>query len=483
MQQAKEGIPGTDQLPSPDVIEEKAKELGAEKAKLTSMTTQNELIASDVVAVEKHINDVQKKADSLRIAKQAQEERQKTARVIAKADATAARISEEKKQKVNQEKLAEQQRQATINAARDAVIKQQKAAVDAKGQAEKNIMDLELELKNTRASIKAQQITVLKRKVLTEASAIQSSTKTADEEAIKLTERRSKQEKNVLTKAKEDAETGVTRGKALLEEASDAIQGIKERILQRTAELTHLTKALSQAHHAEARAKTKAASSLDAVEKLHSQIGSLEKRKAASEELSQAIRTKAQRDAEVATQGAMKAEADYATAKMNFDKFSHLANKHRKEYQQQEEDRQKSVQAVMMALEANDVKSAIIGGENHEDVSKFVAQSKAEQDKFQVKAQSAQAAMEAATVDKKLAAKLQLNANKQLNEAAGHDEVIAHQRIQLKQLNSEAKEHEATAKKILGEAHMNTKVSQQDHDEAEKEMRIALAAKALPGIC
>jgi hypothetical protein len=172
-----------------------------------------------------------------------------------------------------------------------------------------------------------------------------------------------------------------------------------------------------------------------------------------------------------------KAQGDYERAKANYERATKLVDRQQRKVDLSEKNRQKSVQAVLTALEEDNGTAAIEAGETHEGIDRIIRGLQKKKAKLDMEAQVHLSAMSAAKKEEKSALSLQVAANAQFNQAKNNDDILASQQTQLNTLYAEQQQRKQASQAILDKARASVKHFQDLYTSAEKlyEARVAAA--------
>merc|ERR1712159_154189 len=450
--------------PSVAAIRAKAAAVAAEKEKLVMLKAETDAAQN---SVQQAATQVQKHKDQVALAKlqrAKEQENEKKMKVIQDAESQAAEASKSEKQKQEDAKAAIAAKQTQMDNAEESLARAQDKAVRQKYADKTALQEEKLQLSETAQALAQAKRDLKKAQVVATAATFQADAADETLAGSKAEEKRAQKAQGQVKIDQDEAISAGDRGKAMLEEAQSSFEVNQNQLSNAKALIMSSKKDLEEALHSEELDKKEQAQTMQSVNELRTKIDALEKKKHEAEAFGSNLRTKALRDAQLAQQGSMKARADYADARKKYDEYMAKAESHGKQYEKDEGERQDAIKSVVMALDENDVQSAILGGQNHEGIQALASLSKKQYDKFMSLAQSERAKMAAAKVDEKNAEKLQLSANKQFDAAASSTDVLIHHRTQLNQLQNEAKANEAHANFVLSEAR---KKSKQAHDAFE----------------
>jgi len=283
--------------------------------------------------------------------------------------------------------------------------------------------------------------------------------------------------KSALAQKTSDAEMRPWSGSVLMGQTKEAIEVNKERIKEARLSSQQAYRAFKNAEHNKKMDQDQIKTAEETISEMNEETMKLEKKKELVRSFGATLRSKAERDANVAKSGLAKADGDYQDAKANYEMVTKKVAHEQSRVDTNEKARMKTVQAILTALGEDNGSAAIQAGEAHEGIDAIIKGIKKKKSTFDLKAQVFLAAMSSAKKEEKSALSLQVAANAQFNQAKNNDDTLSAQQTQLNALYAEQAQRKATTQAMLDKAVASVKHYQQLHKSAEKVYESRVAAE------
>merc|ERR1711966_176230 len=249
--------------------------------------------------------------------------------------------------------------------------------------------------------------------------------------------------------AKEKAKVNKAQGFAAIKEAKEMLEDNKLRIAESAEAVQKAEIDLKDEQEKERLDKKKVAITSAATRTLELQTSKLEKKRDAVYAFGATLKERAERDANAAKAGLVKAKDDLGSAKKLFDLYTRRANDLQGKISKSSGDKKKLVTAILGYVKHSNTQKAIVAGESIDGLQALIDGHTSEKNMWDNKAKGKTAMMDAARKEEKQGMDLQLLANKQMNQARNNDVVLKRQSDAINELYEEQNQRKAKAANIL----------------------------------
>jgi hypothetical protein len=460
----------------PGMIATTAQGLSDLKLKIVAMQEKVQNTARSVEKAQAVTRQAAKDAAAAEEAARVKAAAERKAQLLADAKAAAAKAAKDEQDKKNALQAEKERQDNAIKAAQKELLDARKAKAQTQRQDTEKIDDLELTNSRLKKEAAENKVAAQKASVAARAAKFRTALKNQEVETAKEVVSDVSHAKSTVVGETVSAEEQERRGRVMMNEAKEMLELNKERISSAQAEVASANKKLHSALHQENLDKASVEGSLQTIAEMAQETTLLEEKRKLVRSFGETLRQKAGQDGEVAKNGLAKAQLDHKVAQSQFAVATKEVQKLQKKIDEHEADRQKSVQAVLGALENDDVGASITAGENHVQLDQQIRALTKLKQKYDIKCSTAMAQMNAAKKEEASAMDLQLAANKQLNQAKNNDAILEHQEMHLMSLAKEQKARKQRTQFVLDRANNQVKAAESALKDARTKYESRLAA-------